>query len=241
MAAAMDPRQIQRFRVEAQAAACLHHPHIVPVHGDGCERGVHYYAMQLIEGRSLAAMIAELRRLDGLDPNDGPAADLAAISTTDLAARLLSGGAVGQPGGAGSDAPTVALPASASPSQAPAPLLPSPLAGQGDPQGRMISPSPLAGAGPTPRSGGEGPKGRMRGISDGQKPPAKSPSSSSTRTRDYVRNAARLALQAAERWTTPTPAASSTATSSRPTCCSTPRAGSGSPTSAWHRSEATTG
>jgi serine/threonine-protein kinase len=198
MAAAMDPRQIQRFRIEAQAAACLHHPHIVPVHGVGVERGVHYYAMQLIDGRSLAAMIAELRRLDGLDPDDGPVADLAAISTTDLAARLLSGGAAGQPGGAGSDSPTVALPASASPPQAPAPLLPSPLAGAGPtprsggegPKGRMISPSPLAGEG--------GPKGRMRGIPDGQKPPAKSPSSTSTRTREYVRNAARLALQAAE-------------------------------------------
>jgi tetratricopeptide (TPR) repeat protein len=38
----------------------------------------------------------------------------------------------------------------------------------------------------------------MRGLPDGQKPPAKSPSSTSTRTRDFVRNAARLALQAAE-------------------------------------------
>ena len=125
MAAAMDPRQIQRFQVEAQAAACLHHPHIVPVHGVGCERGVHYYAMQLIEGQSLAAMIAELRRLDGLDPADGPAPDLAAIATTDLAARLLSGGATGQPGGAGSDSPTAVLPASALPPQAPAPPPPS--------------------------------------------------------------------------------------------------------------------
>src|SRR5262249_39626505 len=106
IAAAMDPRQIQRVRIEAQAPACLHHPHIVPVHGVGCERGVHYYAMQLIDGRSLAAMIAELRRLDGLDPADGPAADLAAIATTDLAARLLTGGAAGQPDGAGSDSPT---------------------------------------------------------------------------------------------------------------------------------------
>src|SRR4029078_10828063 len=57
----MDPRHLQRFRNEAQAAACLHHPNIVPVHGVGCERGVHYYAMQLIDGRSLAAVIDELR------------------------------------------------------------------------------------------------------------------------------------------------------------------------------------
>ena len=60
-AATMDPRQLQRFQNEAQAAAMLHHPHIVPVYGVGCERGVHYYAMQFIEGRSLAAVIDELR------------------------------------------------------------------------------------------------------------------------------------------------------------------------------------
>jgi serine/threonine protein kinase/Flp pilus assembly protein TadD len=64
-AATMDPRQLQRFRHEAQAAAILHHPNIVPVHGVGCERGVHFYAMQLIQGRSLAAVIEELR--GGLD------------------------------------------------------------------------------------------------------------------------------------------------------------------------------
>src|SRR5262249_32220260 len=90
-AATLDARPIQRFQVEAQAAACLHHPHIVPVHGVGCERGVHYYAMQLIEGQSLAAMIGELRRLDSLDLGEAPAPDLAAISTSDLAARLLTG------------------------------------------------------------------------------------------------------------------------------------------------------
>lgn len=61
-AAALDPRQLQRFKNEAQAAAHLHHPHIVPVYGVGCERGVHYYAMQFIQGQTLAALIRELRR-----------------------------------------------------------------------------------------------------------------------------------------------------------------------------------
>src|SRR5688572_5566939 len=42
-AATMDPRQLQRFRHEAQAAAMLHHKNVVPVFGVGCERGVHYY------------------------------------------------------------------------------------------------------------------------------------------------------------------------------------------------------
>ena len=44
-AAAMDPRHLQRFKNEAQAAAHLHHTNIVPIFGVGCERGVHYYAM----------------------------------------------------------------------------------------------------------------------------------------------------------------------------------------------------
>ncbi|HKB35004.1 MAG TPA: protein kinase [Gemmataceae bacterium] len=62
LAATMDPRQLQRFQNEAKAAACLHHTNIVPIFGVGRERGIHFYAMQLIEGQTLAALIAELRR-----------------------------------------------------------------------------------------------------------------------------------------------------------------------------------
>ncbi|TWT43335.1 protein kinase domain-containing protein [Botrimarina hoheduenensis] len=64
-AAVLDQRQIARFRNEAQAAAQLHHPHIVPVFAIGQDRGVHYYAMQYIEGQSVAQAIDELR-LDAL-------------------------------------------------------------------------------------------------------------------------------------------------------------------------------
>jgi serine/threonine protein kinase len=65
-AATLDPKQLQRFKNEAQAAAHLHHPNIVPVFGVGCERAVHFYAMQFIEGRTLADVIRDLRREAGL-------------------------------------------------------------------------------------------------------------------------------------------------------------------------------
>jgi serine/threonine protein kinase/Flp pilus assembly protein TadD len=60
-AAALDARQLQRFKNEAQAAASLHHTHIVPVFGVGCEGGTHYYAMQYIEGQTLAEIIRNSR------------------------------------------------------------------------------------------------------------------------------------------------------------------------------------
>src|SRR3954471_5173899 len=72
-AAAIDPRQLQRFQNEALAAAHLRHEHVVPVYAVGSERGVHYYAMQFIEGQSLAALMGELRRRSGAEPKRGAA------------------------------------------------------------------------------------------------------------------------------------------------------------------------
>jgi serine/threonine protein kinase len=61
--ATLQPKQLQRFLNEAQAAARLHHPNIVPVFAVGSDRGVHYYAMQLIDGISLAELLSRLRKL----------------------------------------------------------------------------------------------------------------------------------------------------------------------------------
>ncbi len=64
-AAAFDPKTLQRFKIESQAAAQLHHTHIVPVYGVGCEKGVHFFAMQFIDGRTLAELIVELSEVGG--------------------------------------------------------------------------------------------------------------------------------------------------------------------------------
>ena len=57
-----DQEAMQRFQREAETVARLHHTNIVPIFAVGCERGVHYYAMQYIAGRSLADVLAESQR-----------------------------------------------------------------------------------------------------------------------------------------------------------------------------------
>lgn len=52
------PETIRRFQREARAAATLHHTNIVPVFSVGDQWGVHYYAMQFIEGAGLDQILA---------------------------------------------------------------------------------------------------------------------------------------------------------------------------------------
>src|SRR6516162_9872568 len=52
-------KAVQRFRREAEAAAKLHHTNIVPVYATGEQDGIHFYAMELIEGPSLDHVIRQ--------------------------------------------------------------------------------------------------------------------------------------------------------------------------------------
>jgi eukaryotic-like serine/threonine-protein kinase len=61
-AAVLDAKQVTRFKHEAQAAAQLHHPNIVPVFAIGAERGIHYYAMHYVDGQPLDEVIRQLRQ-----------------------------------------------------------------------------------------------------------------------------------------------------------------------------------
>ena len=65
-----DQEAMLRFRREAETVARLHHTNIVPIFAVGAEHGVHYYAMQFIEGRSLALVMVESSRKGELPSNE---------------------------------------------------------------------------------------------------------------------------------------------------------------------------
>jgi serine/threonine protein kinase, bacterial len=75
---AKDPIYEERFRREAQAAARLHNPHIVPIHDYGEIDGRLFVDMVLIDGRDLAAEIA-----------NRPLAPARAVTTIEQIARAL--------------------------------------------------------------------------------------------------------------------------------------------------------
>ena len=52
-----DEELVQRFQIEAQAAASLSHPNIVSIYDVGCEGDVHYIVMEYVDGKTLKEYI----------------------------------------------------------------------------------------------------------------------------------------------------------------------------------------
>ena len=52
-------QEVLRFRAEAEAAANLRHPNIVAIYETGDDHGQHFFSMEYVEGRDLAAMVRD--------------------------------------------------------------------------------------------------------------------------------------------------------------------------------------
>jgi eukaryotic-like serine/threonine-protein kinase len=85
----LPPMQLQRFQLEAKAIASLQHANIVPIYSVGNEAGLHYYAMQLIEGHSLD-------KLEKYDWSQGHYRGFldAALALTDALSHAHAGGII---------------------------------------------------------------------------------------------------------------------------------------------------
>src|SRR5262249_22115892 len=104
---------------EARSAARLHHTNIVPIFAVGEHEGLHYYAMQFIDGIGLDQVLKEvvrLRRLDralpGGDDASGDGDSSTNASATMVAVSLVTG-RFAPPSSSGSEAarpPALAAP-----------------------------------------------------------------------------------------------------------------------------------
>jgi len=183
-AALLDRRQLQRFQNEAQAAAALDHPNIVGVHFVGCERGVHYYAMQFIEGRTLAQVIDQLRKEQAAGSGQLSVASCQlSVSVEEQVMGGRQSGSGQQAAGKGTE-PTVSVgtsPEPAPPDDSPEPRTLNAEPRTPNPEPRTLTPEPSSPAADTDRQ-----------------PQAAVSTKGHNRTAEFFRSAAQLGIQAAE-------------------------------------------
>ena len=255
----------ERFRREARAAARLHHTNIVPVYEVGQDGDVRFYAMQFIQGQGLDLVITELRRLrDGAGPSprsgrpstaslSGPAASDSrqAIDAPPLGEgvelsavlRSILGGRF-DPGGRRPERVEASRSIWPGPRRRPHDTgrhrdrkveRPDPTPHWRAPRSRVRQPATQTGQ-----------NRRIRPNQPCQRPPPRRqarrscPGAPSSRRSSRVggRSSAAWRTSAGRSpgaWPTPTRGGSCTGTSSRRTCCWTPKAWSGSRISAWPR------
>ncbi|MEI6236835.1 MAG: protein kinase, partial [Planctomycetota bacterium] len=78
---AQDPAAVEHFLSEAYAVARINHPNVVQIYSRGTEHGLHYFAMELLEGGSARDLIA--------DAEDGRLTERRALEITAQAAEGL--------------------------------------------------------------------------------------------------------------------------------------------------------
>ena len=66
-ALAADPEFVARFKREAQSAAALNHPNITQIYSIGQEGAIPFFAMEMIHGHSLEALVKERGALDAIE------------------------------------------------------------------------------------------------------------------------------------------------------------------------------
>ena len=86
-----DEKTFQRFMREARTTGQLSHPNVVPVHAMGVTEGTPYYAMELVEGETLARLLGGVRRTgegDVITPEDSSKLEDSLVSVLASAVRL---------------------------------------------------------------------------------------------------------------------------------------------------------
>ena len=90
-----DQEFIARFRREAKAAASLNHPNLVQVYSAGETDGLHWFAMEYVEGESAQARVKRKERLDPAEAS--PSASTSPRRSNTAGARRSSSTATSSP------------------------------------------------------------------------------------------------------------------------------------------------